>query len=99
MGAGLAAAAQADQWRIVEKRILSVATGDVPRRSEVRLEADDRPPLEGNAFTRCGWFGRCWDYRTMGGRRIPFGAEAGWTVEGKEFVYWRGTIENWLTED
>jgi hypothetical protein len=98
------------QWRIVERRILSVATGDGPRRSEVRLlldqsgdavrlEADDRPRLEGNAFTRCGWFGRCRDYRTMGGRRIPVGAEAGWTVEGKEFVYWRGTIENWRTED
>jgi hypothetical protein len=98
------------QWRIVERRILSVAIGDGPRRSEVRLlldqsgdavrfEADDRLRLEGNTFTRCGWFGRCWDYRTMGGRRIPVRAEAGWMVEGKEFIYWRGTIENWRAED
>jgi hypothetical protein len=97
------------QWRVANSRTLSVVAGDGPRRSEIRLlldqsgdavrfEADDRPRLEGSAFTRSAWFGRCWDYRTIRGRRIPLGAEAGWIVQGKEFIYWRGIIENWHAE-
>jgi len=97
------------QWRITNSRTLSVAAGDGPRQCEIRLlldqsgdavrfEADDRPRLEGSTFTRSAWFGRCWDYRTIGGRRIPIGADAGWMVQGKEFIYWRGKIENWHAE-
>jgi hypothetical protein len=98
------------EWQVLDRMVLSVAAGDGPRRGEVRLfldeagdgvrvEADDRPRLEGKGFTRCAWFGRGWDYRTIGGRRIPSRAEAGWIVEGEEFVYWRATVESWRSGD
>ena len=97
------------RWRVVDATTFSVATCDGPRRSEIRLilnqageavriEADDRPRLEGAVMIPCRWFGRAWDYRKVGGRQIPTGAESGWIVDGKEFVYWRCSIESWTTE-
>jgi hypothetical protein len=98
------------QWRVLDRMVLSVAAGHGPRRGEVRVllnqagdvvrvEADDRPRLEGKTLTRYKWFGRGWDHQTIGGRRIPSRAQAGWLIGGEEFVYWRGSIESWRTED
>ncbi|MGP0095265.1 MAG: DUF6544 family protein [Xanthobacteraceae bacterium] len=96
-------------WRVIDACTLAVATGNGARRSEVRLildeagdpvraEADDRPRSEGRGFTECPWFGRSADYRTVGGRRIPTNAEAGWIINGVEFIYWRGRVESWSRE-
>jgi len=93
-------------WRVIDARTLAVATGAGERRSEVRLlldrdgdiariEADDRPRAEGRDLVARPWFGRGSDFRVIDGRRIPFKAEAGWIIDGAEFVYWRGEIATW----
>ncbi len=97
------------EWRVINAHTLAVATGEGTRRSEVRLilngdgdlvrvEADDRPRLDGGVLSTCPWFGRGSDYRTIGDRRIPIQAEAGWIVNGAEFIYWRGRVESWSAE-
>jgi hypothetical protein len=39
------------------------------------------------------------DYRSIGGRRIPMQGEAGWILDGVEFIYFRGRIESWSVGD
>lgn len=96
-------------WRVLDARTLAVATGTGGRRCEVRLildeagdiigvEADDRPRLDGRVVTACRWFGRGSDYKTIDGRRIPTQAEAGWLLDGLEFIYWRGRLVSWSLE-
>jgi hypothetical protein len=34
----------------------------------------------------------------VNGRRIPTRGEAGWIVDGAEFIYWRGGIVSWSLE-
>ncbi len=93
-------------WRVLDARTLEVATGEEARRCKVRLilnedgdpvgmEADDRPRQNGRKVENCRWFGRAGDFRTIGGRRIPTRAEAGWLINGVEFVYWRGRVGSW----
>jgi len=93
-------------WRVIDARALTVATGDGERRCEVRLlldhdgdvrriEADDRPRAEGRDLIPGAWFCRGSDFRVVDGRRLPFQAEAGWILNGTEFVYWRGTLCSW----
>jgi hypothetical protein len=90
-------------WRVLDARTLAVATGNGTRRCEVRLildesgdmigmEADDRPREDARIVTACPWFGRSGNYKTIGGRRIPTQAEAGWLLDGVEFIYWRGRV-------
>lgn len=97
-------------WRVIDARTIAVATGQAARRCEVRLilnelgdpvriDASDRPRAVGNTLVPCPWFGRCSDWQTIGGRRIPMKAEAGWRLDGVEFVYWRGRIESWFLQD
>lgn len=96
-------------WRVLNARTLAVATGEGARRCEVRLilneagdlikaETDDRPRQAGRVVVNCPWFGRACAYRTIGGRRIPTVAEAGWLLDGVEFTYWRGHIASWSVE-
>ena len=96
-------------WRVLDARTLAVATGEGAHRCEVRLilnedgdpigiEADDRPRQIGRKVENCPWFGRASDFRTIGGRRIPTRAEAGWLIDGVEFVYWRGRVASWSEE-
>jgi hypothetical protein len=96
-------------WRVLDAHTLAVATGKGTRRCEVRLildesgdmigmEADDRPRQDGRIITACPWFGRCGDYRVIGGRRIPTQAEAGWRLDGVEFTYWHGRVASWSLE-
>jgi hypothetical protein len=28
---------------------------------------------------------------------LPFAAEVGWVIDGKEVIYWQGRIEHWET--
>jgi hypothetical protein len=96
-------------WRVVDRGTLAVATGAGPRRSEVRLildkagdpvraEADDRPRLDAGVITPSAWFGRGADFHVVNGRRIPTRGEAGWIVDGVEFIYWRCRINSWSLE-
>jgi len=96
-------------WRVIDPGTLAVATGAGPRRSEVRLildeagdpvraEADDRPRLDAGVTIPSAWFGRGADFRIVNGRRIPTRGEAGWIVDGVEFIYWRGRIVSWSLE-
>ena len=96
-------------WRVLDARTLAVATGEGARRCEVRLilnedgdpvgmEADDRPRQNGRKVENCPWFGRATDFQTIGGRRIPTRVEAGWLIDGVEFVYWRGRVGSWSEE-
>lgn len=57
--------------------------------------APDRPRLVGAATVEAPWTGRFSDYRTHKGRRIPFAAEAAWTLDGAEVAYWRGAMATW----
>lgn len=93
-------------WRVIDQRTVAVATGAGPRRCEVRLTldaagdvigvtADNRPRLDGGRVVACPWFARGRGYRTIAGRRIPVEGEAGWRIDGTEFIYWRGRIEAW----
>lgn len=81
----LAAATGTDAVRI----ILSEA-GDL-----IRAEADDRPCADGHPVALRPWFVRGTDYRSIGGRRIPTVGEAGWILDGAEFIYFRTRIESW----
>jgi hypothetical protein len=96
-------------WRVLDDRTLAVGTGKGARRCEIHLildesgdmigmEANDRPRQDGRIVRACPWFGRAGDYRTIGGRRIPTQAEAGWLLDGLEFIYWRGRIVSWSLE-
>jgi hypothetical protein len=51
-----------------------------------------RPRLEGAEHPWCGRFS---DYRLHEGRQLPFTAEASWTIDNQETVYWRGTMQSW----
>jgi len=97
-------------WQVINEHTLAVATGEGARRCEIRLildesgdpirvEADDRPYMEGSSFTARQWFGRGGDYRMVNGRRIPTRGEVGWILDGVEFVYGRFRIESWLLEE
>jgi hypothetical protein len=41
------------------------------------------------------WRGRFTDYRLHNDRWIPFAAEVAWEIDGREDVYWQGTIASW----
>jgi len=96
------------EWRVLDAHVLTVATGTGARRCEIRLtldrsglpawlEADDRPFLTKGQRIPTAWFGRCGDYRTIAGRHIPMWGQAGWRLDGSDYVYWRGRIEAWGT--
>jgi hypothetical protein len=57
-----------------------------------RVEADDRPRAAGRRTRPTRWQGRCYDYREMGGCRIPTWAVASWLLEDARFEYWRGRV-------
>ncbi len=94
------------EWTVVDVRTLRVATGAGGTRAEVTLHLDgpgdvvavsapSRPRREAGKLVARPWAGRFRDYRNIGGRRIPWVGEVAWTLEGREFVYWRATLEHW----
>jgi hypothetical protein len=93
-------------WEVVDAQTLRVSAQACGVRAHVDLalgsdglvasaSAPDRPRLEGANTTERPWSGRFSDYRLHKGRRIPFCAEAAWTLDGQELVYWRGAMETW----
>ncbi|HEY9218704.1 MAG TPA: DUF6544 family protein [Phenylobacterium sp.] len=57
--------------------------------------APDRPRLEGAVTVERPWTGCFSDYRLIGGRRLPFVAEASWTLGGETSAYWRAVMTSW----
>lgn len=66
---------------------LSFADGDL-----IGVAADDRPRLVDNFAIRTPWCGRFFDYREIGGWRIPSRAIATWVLPEAPFDYFRGEI-------
>jgi hypothetical protein len=61
----------------------------------VLVECDSRPMVAGQTVRHLPWFARCGDHTEFGGRRIPRQGEAGWRIDGRDFVYWRGKLTAW----
>jgi hypothetical protein len=96
-------------WTVLDAHRLRVATGSGRSRAEVTLELNEaglieksgaaaRPRLEGGTYVRRPWHGRFWDYRRVGERMVPMAGEVAWTIDGTEFIYWRGQITNWAAQ-
>jgi hypothetical protein len=66
---------------------LVFANGDI-----ARMEADDRPRIDGRRIVPTRWQGWCGGYREIGGCRIPTQAVVSWLLNDGQFEYWRGTI-------
>ena len=91
------------RWREEGSDRLVVSVGDGQTMAEVALTLDsqgriasafapDRPRSVTPPFQLTPWRGRFSDYRNHNGKWLPFGAEVSWQIDGKEFVYWQGTI-------
>jgi len=93
------------EWTMGDPHTIIVATGAGASRAEIILGLDDAGLIAtasaasrtyGETGKRYPWHGRFWDYQPVNGRLIPMQAEVAWEIEGKEFRYWHGKIENWL---
>ena len=93
-------------WTVADARTIKVATGAGAERGEVTFElnsegfivcgsAPSRVYLEKGRTSARPWHGRFWDYRRVGDYFIPIRGEVAWTLDGGEFVYWRGRILVW----
>ena len=93
------------EWSGLGPRSIKVATGIGESRAEITFGLDDAGFIgtvsaESRSFSadkRYPWHGRFWDYQDRGGRRIPTHGEVAWVIDGADFIYWRGEIEDWLT--
>ena len=62
--------------------------------------APDRPRPVQPPFLPTPWQGRFSDYRHHNGMWLPFSAEVGWVIDGKEDICWQGRMEHWeMLED
>ncbi len=51
-----------------------------------------RPRATDQGYELTPWRGRYWQHEMRTGRRVPVKAEAGWTLDGAEQLYWRGEL-------
>lgn len=93
-------------WQALDDRTLaaSVRHADQPvtvrfgldkQRDITRISCDRRPMLSRGTVRYLPWFARCGDYAEIGGRRIPRHGEAGWRLDGRDFIYWRADLTAW----
>jgi hypothetical protein len=95
------------RWREIDATTVevSVDSADGPTRVRLvfeggdlaRIEADDRPRVMGRGTVLTGWRGRFFDYREMGGCRIPTRAEVSWLLPEGPFTCWRGEVTAFQT--
>ncbi len=94
------------RWREGSTNEIIVASGEGATAAEVTLGLDDagrvatmfapdRPRSDVEPTLPTPWRGRFADYRLHQGRWIPFAGEVGWVLDGKEEVYWTGTVNDW----
>jgi hypothetical protein len=92
-------------WVVLGPRTLRVARRDVvvtfvlgddglPK----SMSAPSRPYMAKGGARAVPWSGRFGGYQRMSGRLIPTQGEVAWTLDGQEFVYWRGTVTAWSVE-
>jgi hypothetical protein len=92
-------------WHELDRNTMEVSAPCVGGSARVRLlfeagditgiEADDRPRAAAGRTIPTPWRGRFFDYRTIGGCRIPTRAVVGWLLDDGPFDCWRGTITNY----
>lgn len=98
------------RWLVRDEDAIEVEAGDGDTRVRVALKLDARgrvsstewclrPRWEGGGFVERPWCARFFDYRSVDGRWIPFGGEARWRIEGREFTTWRGSLNRWFVDD
>ncbi|MEM8962657.1 MAG: DUF6544 family protein [Acidobacteriota bacterium] len=90
------------RWRELDDRRVEVSMDTSGGPATVRLifedgdvvaiEADDRPRQEGKVSVERPWEGRFWEYRSIGGRRVPAKAEVSWVLPEGRFAYFRGEM-------
>jgi hypothetical protein len=94
------------RWREDGPDRLAVSAGSGETAAEVTLRLDgegriaeasapDRPRSAKPPFLPTPWRGRFSDYRRHNDIWLPFAAEVGWEIDGKENIYWQGRIEQW----
>lgn len=94
------------RWRVDGHDSLAVSAGIGKGSAEVILGLDadgriastfapDRPRSVSPPFLPTPWRGHFSDYREHHGRWLPFGAEIGWEIDGKDQLYWQGRMETW----
>jgi hypothetical protein len=57
-----------------------------------------RPRREDGTYVPRPWHGRFWNYARVAERMVPMAGEVAWTINGSEFIYWRGQITNWAAQ-
>lgn len=94
------------RWRESDRGELMVGAGDGASAVELAIGLDsegriatvfapDRPRSAVDPILLTPWRGRFSDYRRHLGRWIPFAGEVAWVIDGKEEVYWQGTLASW----
>jgi hypothetical protein len=59
--------------------------------------AVSRPYLDRGTVRPLPWTGRFSRYERFEGRLLPRNAEVAWIIEGREFIYWRGVMQEWAS--
>ena len=94
-------------WREIDATTVEVSAQTANGPAPVRLtfengdiadiEADDRPRTVDGRTVPTRWCGHFFDYREIGGCRIPTGAVVSWILDGGPFECWRGRITAFAT--
>ncbi len=93
-------------WTVIDSRTIKVASGVGVDHGEITFNLNshgliDRISAPSRLYSAQGkmialpWHGRFWDYRNIGGRFLPAQGEVAWVIDGKAFVYWRGSLLSW----
>jgi hypothetical protein len=92
-------------WHELNRDTVEVSAPCVGGSAKVRLlfeagdiagiEADDRPRAAAGRTIPTPWRGHFFDYRTIGGCRIPTRAVVSWVLDDGPFDCWRGTITHY----
>jgi hypothetical protein len=89
-------------WRELDPATLEVSTLVGTNRVAVRLLFDEAGDIVGSSADRhytvasppvpTPWAGVFFDYKNIGGVRVPTRAEVHWELPDGPFTYWRGTV-------
>ena len=97
------------RWREDGPGRLVVSAGSGETSAEVALTLDsegriasafapDRPRAVKATMLPTPWQGYFSDYRRHETMWLPFAGRVGWTIDGREEIYWEGKLEHWTTK-